>query len=267
MGYILKIAGSPYYQARFVNEHGVEVQRSTKKTNRAEAEALCEFWSVAAMLHRDKTLSRTRVRAVLNEMGKLVGGDTTDVVSYAAAKDAHLAKVKATGVTETLASRKTTLNLFGDYLKDKVLFPLEDITRPSVAGFRDQLLRSGLKHSTVLLRIKVLHTFFEEAVSDGIIKHNPCSGVVVKEPKQRGKQQKDGKRKALSFAEGVKLVDTAEVEELAVIVMGLDLSARIGDAFGVRADKIDLNTGVAPTGLRKLTCGTRWIYFLRQSIS
>jgi hypothetical protein len=45
------------------------------------------------------------------------------------------------------------------------------------------------------------------------------------------------------MAEGIKLVDAAAVDELVAIVVGLDTGARIGDAFGIEASRVDLEKG------------------------
>ena len=85
--------------------------------------------------------------------------------------------------------------MFTEYLKETASMPLEDITKPRIAGFRDWLLEKGETPEAVKQRIEVLHTMFNSAIDDGVIKHNPCDGIVVKLPKVKGKQAAK-KRKA-----------------------------------------------------------------------
>jgi hypothetical protein len=120
--------------------------------------------------------------------------------------------------------------------------PLEDVTRPMVAGYRDFCLAKGQAPGTVRQRLEVLHLLSEETIQDGLIRHNPVTGVLVKEPKPRVKE-KIQKRVALSMAEGVRFADVATVDELVAVVIGLDTRARIGDAFGMEASRVDLDGG------------------------
>ena len=45
------------------------------------------------------------------------------------------------------------------------------------------------------------------------------------------------------MAQGVRLVDAATVDELVAVVVGLDTGARIGDAFGMEASRVDVEEG------------------------
>jgi hypothetical protein len=92
MGYLIRIYGSPFWQARFLDKSGVEVQRSTKTRDKRQAEAILAAWALQAHLERQPDLCRARVRRVSAEMSRLVGGDTTPVATYQAARDAFLAR-------------------------------------------------------------------------------------------------------------------------------------------------------------------------------
>jgi integrase len=179
-------------------------------------------------------------------MSRLVGGDTTPVATYQTARDAFLGRSKAMG-HETYLNRRSALRSFDAYLDQLgtagcVDSPLEDMSRPMVAGYRDFCLAKGQAAGTVRQRLEVLHLLWEEAIRDGLARHNPVTGVFVREPKPRVKEQAK-KRVALSMTEGVKLVDAAAVDELVAIVVGLDTGARIGDAFGIEASRVDLEQG------------------------
>jgi integrase len=242
MGYLRKIEGSPYWQAVFINENNVEVQRSTRTDDRKQADAQLDAWAFAAHLLRQGNLCKHRTRAVVSEMSRLLGGDTTPLITFESYRKGYLALGLASAEIQSYSNRKSGLKAFATYLKEKVMLPLEDIVNPDIIGFRDHLFELGYKAETVKQRIDVLHAFFQAAVTEKVIKHNPVAGVTVKVPKKKGKA-KGKKRKALSFDEGVKLVDAASVEELVVVVLGLDLGARIGDAFGVELPLINLQTG------------------------
>jgi hypothetical protein len=45
------------------------------------------------------------------------------------------------------------------------------------------------------------------------------------------------------MAKGIKLVDAATVDESVAVVVRLDTGARIGDAFGMEAARVDLHEG------------------------
>ena len=111
-----------------------------------------------------------------------------------------------------------------------------------LAGYRDFCLAKGQAPGTVRQRLEVLHLLWEETIWDGFVRHNPVTGVLVKQPKPRVKE-KVQKRVALSMAEGVRLVDVAKADELVAVVIGLDTGARIGDALGMEASRVDLDEG------------------------
>jgi hypothetical protein len=222
MGYLRKIEGSPYWQAVFINENNVEVQRSTRTDDRKQADAQLDAWAFAAHLLRQGNLCKHRTRAVVSEMSRLLGGDTTPLITFESYRKGYLALGLASAEIQSYSNRKSGLKAFATCLKEKVMLPLEDIVNPDIIGFRDHLFELGHKAETVKQRIDVLHAFFQAAVTEKVIKHNTVAGVTVKVPKKKGKA-KGKKRKALSFDEGVKLVDAASVEELVVVVLGLDL--------------------------------------------
>jgi hypothetical protein len=242
MGYLRKISGSPFWHAVFMNEKGVEIQRSTKTADRARAEEILATWSLAAALIRKKGLCAHRVRKVTVELSKLSAGDNSAMISVLDYEKRFLNCTKVSGAEMTYMNRRSALKKFNEYLDLRVAMPLEDLTKPDIAGFRDYQIAAGAEPGAAKQRIEVVHTMYGSAINDGIVKHNPCDGVVVKLPKDK-KKQAAKKRKALSFEEGVKIVDCATAVELGAVVMGLDLGARIGDAFGLRLDLINLTTG------------------------
>ena len=82
IGYLIKIDGSPFWQARFLGKSAVEVQRSTKTRDRKQAEAILAGWALHAHLERQPGLCQARVRRVSAEMSRLVSGDTTPLATY-----------------------------------------------------------------------------------------------------------------------------------------------------------------------------------------
>jgi len=131
---------------------------------------------------------------------------------------------------ETYINRRSALKSFDVYLDQigaagGVGIPLEDVTRPMVAGYRDFCLAKGQPPGTVKQRLEVPHLLWEETIQDGLIRHNPVTGVLLKQPKPRVKE-KVQKGVALSMAEGVRLVDVATVDELVAVVTGLDTGVR-----------------------------------------
>lgn len=248
MGCLIKIHGSPFWQARFLDKSGTEVQHSTKTRDKRRAEAILASWALQAHLERQPGLCQARIRRVSAEMSRLVGGDTTPVATYRTAREAFLARSKAMG-HETYLNRRRALRSFDAYLDQLgpaggLETPVEDVSRPMVAGYRDFYLAKGQAPGPARQRLEVLHLLWEEAIRDGLVRHNPVTGVLVRGPKPRVKKiQKRVALSALSMAEGVKLVDAAGVDELVAIVVGLDTGARIGDAFGIEASRVDLEKG------------------------
>jgi hypothetical protein len=89
-------------------------------------------------------------------MSRLVGGDTTPVATYQSARDAFLGRSKAMG-HETYLNRRSALRSFDAYLDQLgaagcVDSPLEDMSRPMVAGYRDFCLAKGQAAGTVRQR-------------------------------------------------------------------------------------------------------------------
>ena len=246
MGYLIEIDGSPFWHARFPGKSRVEVQRSTKTRDRKQVEAILAAWALQAHLERRPDLCQASVRWVSAEMSRPVGGDTIPVATYASARDVFLARSEAMG-HQTCINRRSALRSFDAYLNQLGSaggggVPLEDVTRPMVAGYREFCLAKGQAPGTVRQRLEVLHLVWEETIRDGLVRHNPVTGILVKQPKPRVKE-KIKKRVALSMAEGLKLVDAATIDELVAVIMGLDTGARIGDAFGMEAFRVDMDEG------------------------
>ena len=101
MGYLLKIHGSPFWQARFPNRSGVEVHRSTKTREKKHAEAVLAGWALQAHLERQPGICQARVRRVVAEMSRLVGGDSTPTATHRAASDAFVARGQAMATRPT----------------------------------------------------------------------------------------------------------------------------------------------------------------------
>ena len=86
MGYLIKIDGSPFWQARFPGKSGVEIQRSGNTRDKRQAEAILARWALQAHLEGQPGFCQARVRRVSAEMSRLVGGDTTPVATCQAAR-------------------------------------------------------------------------------------------------------------------------------------------------------------------------------------
>jgi hypothetical protein len=81
--------------------------------------------------------------------------------------------------------------------------------------------RARRPEPSVRQRLEVLHLLWEETIQDGLVRHNPVTGALLRETKPRVKE-KVQKRVALSIAEGMKLVNAATEDELVAIVIRLD---------------------------------------------
>jgi hypothetical protein len=65
----------------------------------------------------------------------------------------------------------------------------------------------------------------------------------------------------------VRFVDVAKVDELVAVVVGLDTGARIGDAFGMEAPRVDLDEGKIELRVEKSDVGhTVYLFPPRNSI-
>ena len=155
--------GSPFWQAVFMDENGVERQRSTRDAGPQEGRGDPGKPRCGGVSDALAEQLRRRVCRVMSEVAALVGGDTSGDVTYAEYSRGFLARSAAMEL-HTHSNRRSALQSVVAYLAADINLPLGEITKRHIVGYRDAALEAGAAPGTVRNRVEVLHTMFEEAV-------------------------------------------------------------------------------------------------------
>ena len=118
MAHIIKDRKSPYYQARFINQIGKLVQRSTKTKDRDRASNMASCWELEARAVREHQFPKSRYRVVRDVMYHMASGEAVTIPTVDAFFDAFIHESEVKLEDQTAASRKQTIRLFLSYLKE-----------------------------------------------------------------------------------------------------------------------------------------------------
>lgn len=229
--------------------------KSTKTSNRRQAEEICRSWDQAAKQAGNGRLTPEAARDV-------IARGVSDIFTAANAEDLPGASVRAwceqwlegkkiESAPDTVERYRSVLEDFYGHLgikasKDIVLLRPLDVTR-----FRDHLAKTKSR-STANLSIKVLRAAFNEAVKAELIATNPARAV------DKLKLPGESARRPFTVAELKSVLDEAKGTEFyGLVLFGIFTGQRLSDLKNLTWRQLDLQTNTvsfitAKTG-RRLT--------------
>jgi integrase len=233
-----------FWMASFRDANGRWVNRSTKRQNRTEAMKIAVAWDNAARDARDRLLTASQARIVLNEMLRVSTGETISNYSWKTWKEHWLANKSGGSTKSTIARYRQVLKDFGEQLGERVTAPLASITANDIVKFRDKLRKEGRAVSTCNMVVKkILSVPFEAARKLGHIPLNPVSGVdLLREEGGRGRKSKKSIREPFTPAELRAIIKKAEGDWKGATILGVTTGLRLGDIANVRWENVNLKT-------------------------
>ncbi len=245
MACVWKHPASKNWFARFTNERGLQVNRTTKTPDRRAAQIQADAFEHAAKLARRGTLTTDNARAILSEILERSTGGAESIRSVPA-KDffadwlAHKASSKASGTAERYAA---TVAQFLAHLGARADKPLVAIRAADVQAYLTG--RGKVRASkTVKTDAKSLSAAFAYARRQGLIDRNPVDTVEL--PKVRSME-----RTGFTPAQVKLLLDTATGDWRTAILLGYATGARLSDVVSLQWSDLNLITGTLSYRQRK----------------
>ena len=233
-----------FWMASFRDANGRWVNRSTKRLSRKEALNLAMSWDNAARDARERLLTASQARKILNEMLRVSTGESLSNYTWKS-WSAHWLENKTGSSTEsTMVRYRQVLKDFGEQLVDRITAPLASITTNDVVKFRNKLRKEGRAVSTCNMVVKkILSVPFEAARKLGHIPINPVAGVeLLREDGSRGKKGKRSIREPFTPTELRALIKKAEGDWKGATILGVTTGLRLGDIVNLRWENVNLKT-------------------------
>jgi integrase len=167
-----------YWICCYTSQDGRQLKRSTKRTNKREAEIICHAWAEVEDLARGNDLTERQVRRVIQTTLERVTGKRAYDPTVREWMENWLNLEKGTIEGASLKKYEQVSREFLSSLGPRAGLRLEAITVEDILTLRDSMIEGGRSPKTVngLVR-KVLNRPFRIARDQGIITTNPVAAV------------------------------------------------------------------------------------------
>jgi integrase len=230
MAFLWKHPKSKYFIAGFYDLNGKRRNRSTRQTNRREAEKVASAFEEAA----NKRRSTRQVRAAITALHKEVNGQGIPTHSFRQYSASWLETKKTEVGRATYEFCSGTVRKFLSFLGAKADDEMTEITKEDVISFRNSEAQT-LTSKTVNHDLKCLRMLFNAAREDRIVDEDPTEFVKV------AKKDKPVIRSPFTLEDLRKLIAVADEEMQSLIRFGLYTGQRLGDLAMLTWENIDLN--------------------------
>ena len=249
MANVWKHPNSKFWYARFADETGRWVNRSTKQVKKGDAMQVALEWERAARLGRDKELTEVQSRRILSGILERTVGDSIRQVPTRLFLENWLAGKQMAKSSGTHTRYQTTVEQFMASLGDKADRPISAITAADIQSFINLRVGAGLATKTVVVDVKSLNNAFNRARRQGLIENNPVEAVDLP-------TVESSTRKPFTVAEAKWIFDAAPDKDWSTaIALGYYLGARLGDCVNMKWDNVNFNDGVIVYGQKKVNTG------------
>lgn len=253
MACITQKPNSPYWMAKFRDETGRIVMRSTKQKTPRAARAVAEAWEESAAKARRGELTRSTALKVLATLVEHTTGEALVDATVEGFFTEWLEGRKLRGRSDgTLARYRPVITSFLKSMGPRASRTIRGLTTTDLRLFRDQEITAGKSAVTANLGLNIVKAALETARREGLILTNPASGV---EPLDG-----DGEtRHPFTDVQIRKLLAVASDDWKGMVLLGAHAGLRICDAANLRWDHLDLTTGamtLVPKKTRRTMRGT-----------
>lgn len=250
---------SPYWFCALTRANGQRTFKSTKTTDKAEAQSLCEKWQAAEEITKSPALQNTALVAehFLEATRKAAQGqfgenDARKVLN-AVLEAAGLAPLPFSTIevffrdrlaAHALHKSSATAKRYGDVLEpslthlgERAKHGLTSLTSRDVESFRDAQIAAGKSNVTANFAVSIIRFALNVARRKGLIPANPAEQVE--------KLTEDaGERMPFSAEQLKDLLAVADAEWQGMIIVGCTAGLRIGDAAKLTWANVDLSRHV-----------------------
>lgn len=229
MAFLWKHPQSKYFIARFFDLSGKRRNRSTRSTNRKEAQRIADAYEEAAQKRR----TARQVRDVIASLHKEITGDTLPSHSLREFAESWLTRKMPEVAPGTMVFYRGAVSKFTTFLGEKADAELVEITSDDVVNFRNHEAQT-LAPKTVNHELKCLRMLFRAARRDKAITDDPCEFVSVT------KKAASARRRPFTISELQAVVSVAGDEWRSMILFGLYTGQRLGDLAMLTWANVDL---------------------------
>jgi integrase len=238
---------SKYWIACYRAADGRRIKKSTKKTDKRQAEVILAAWEYAEKLATEGRATTERIEEVLHETLRRLGYEPAKTPTVKSWLDSWLASKEGQVVPSTQLSYGQICREFCDFLGSAgMLRGLDSITVTDIERFIAKLRADGRSASTInkLVR-KFLSVPFEKARKTGQIKYNPVMATSAEKAESLSRDTFTGEQVAA-------LVRTAKNTDWeGAILFAYGCGARLGDVANLRWSNLDTVHGVVTFKERK----------------
>jgi integrase len=227
--------GTKFWQARFKDERGKYVMKSTKLLDRKKAQKWADDAEEAARKAREGELTQEAARQVLDA---ILERSTGTKLKSASVRD-HLQKWMGQRRPTTAKRYKPIIDGFLAQLGEKrASAAVRTVTSLEVERFRDAELAAGKGATTANFAVKTLRAAFSAARSSELMTSNPAEAVNLIESSAE-------EREVFTNEELASLYHSAgDSEWRGMILFGAHGGLRLNDAANLTWGAIDLEAGV-----------------------
>lgn len=229
MAFVFKHPKSKFWFAGFIDLAGKRRNRSTKKTNRKEAQKLAEQYEAAA---RNKRTAR-QVREVIASLHREITGQEVATVSVRDFIKQWLAVKKHETAASTLTFYTMATKKFTDWLGDRSDCEISDVTQDEILAFRNHEAAT-LAPKTVNHDLKCLRMVFKAAKRDGLLAEDPTEFV------DTVRQRSDGSRRPFTIEQLKRVLEECDDEWKSMVLFGLYTGQRLSDVAALTWQNLDL---------------------------
>jgi integrase len=232
MASLWKHPESKYWVACFTDRAGRRLKRSTKETDRKEAQRLADEYESAARRLR----TAQQARAVIASIYERITGEDLPTVTTRAYVAKWLEEKGPEVSSRTLDFYRQTTDRFLEFLAADADKPIEFITGERLMRFRNDQARQ-ISAVTTNHNLKCIRMLFKAAKMAGFLSENPAEAV------SPVKERKTDKARAFHLTELQALIAAADDEWKSMIRFGLYTGQRLGDLALLTWRAVDLQKG------------------------
>jgi integrase len=240
MASVWRDSRSKYWVGCFTAADGRQLKRSTKETNKRNAEAIVKGWEEAESLGRRGFLnSEEQLRRILHETLERITGKKIYEPTVREWFERYLKLYQGSLAPDTYKRYAQVLRDFLAHLDTRAEIRLEALSIDDFIGFRDKLLNEGRSGRTVNNTVrKVLAIPFTLACKEGILQRNPLALMPVLRDKHAEKGVFTPKQVGL-------LIRAAhpDREWALLVLLGYYVGGRLMDLVHLQWEQIDLSEG------------------------
>lgn len=238
MASIHRRQASKFWHAAFRGPDGRQILRSTKCTERAQAQAAALEFERASKLAAAGNLVEAQARKIVADIMERAGGGEslrtpsieTHFLEWATSK-------KGSKKSGTAVRYKMVVDRFLASLEGRAKKPLTALSSRDIQGFVNARTKEKLAPRTLLLDVKIIRTALNSARRQGYIPNNPAEALDLPSVDGTGVE-----RGTFTSAEIVMLAQAAEGEWKTLILMAYFTGARLSDCCRMRWENVDLST-------------------------